>query len=134
MCIKLFARRETLIGVLFVPGIKRNLVSISALEENGYRVIFMDGKVLAWPKNSTIKKGQTIGTRQGYLYKLCTESDQALIYGTSGSNEIWHRRLGQLCPIFYGKPSYRSTQTKSKSFRGMQGVCLGEKLQGVFSK
>lgn len=50
-------------GVLYVPGIKRYLVSISALEDNGYRVTFMDNKILAWPKNSSIKKAKTIGQR-----------------------------------------------------------------------
>ena len=34
--------------VLYVPGMKRNLVSISALEDKGYKVAFSDGKVLAW--------------------------------------------------------------------------------------
>ena len=33
--------------VLYVPGRKRNLVSISSLEEKGYKVPFSDGKVLA---------------------------------------------------------------------------------------
>ena len=41
--------------VLFIPGIKRNLVSISALEDKGYQVAFSEGKVLAWLKNSSIK-------------------------------------------------------------------------------
>jgi hypothetical protein len=38
--------------VLYVPGMKRNLVSVSALEDKGYKVTFSEGKVLAWHKNS----------------------------------------------------------------------------------
>ena len=34
--------------VLYVPGMKRNLVCITALEDKGYKVAFSDGKVLAW--------------------------------------------------------------------------------------
>ena len=34
--------------VLYVPEIKRNLISISALKDNGYKITFMNGKVLAW--------------------------------------------------------------------------------------
>ena len=34
--------------VLYVPGMKRNIVSISALEDKGYKVAFSDRKVLAW--------------------------------------------------------------------------------------
>ena len=37
--------------VLYVHGMKRNLVSILALEDKGYKVAFSDGKVLAWQKN-----------------------------------------------------------------------------------
>jgi hypothetical protein len=40
--------------VLFAPGMRRNLVSISALENKGYKVAFSDGKVLAWNKNSSM--------------------------------------------------------------------------------
>jgi hypothetical protein len=38
--------------VLYVPGMKRNLVSIFALEDKGYKVTFSEGKVLAWHKDS----------------------------------------------------------------------------------
>ena len=52
-------------GVLYVPSIKRNSISISTLEDHGYRVTFMEIKVLAFENNSTIKKTQTIGLSQG---------------------------------------------------------------------
>jgi hypothetical protein len=38
--------------VLYVHGMKRNRVSISALEDKGYKVTFSDVKVIAWHKNS----------------------------------------------------------------------------------
>ena len=44
-----------LTNVLFVPSIKRNLVSISALADKGYRVTFQEDKVLSWTKISNIK-------------------------------------------------------------------------------
>ena len=31
--------------VLYVPDLKKNLVSISAMEDKGYKVAFSDGKV-----------------------------------------------------------------------------------------
>jgi len=40
--------------VLFVPGLKKNLLSISALDAKGMRVAFVDGQVLIWPKGKTI--------------------------------------------------------------------------------
>lgn len=85
-----------LTGVLFVPGIKRNLVSISTLEDNGYRVSFIEGKVMAWPKTATFKRAQVIGYRQGHLYELCNEPNQTLLHEVIDQAEIWHRRLGHL--------------------------------------
>ena len=52
--------------VLYVPGIKRNLISITALEDDGQNVAFMDSKVLTCAKNSSIKKAKVIGQRKGY--------------------------------------------------------------------
>ena len=40
--------------VLYVPGLKKNLLSISGLEKKGFRVAFIDGQVLMWPKGKTI--------------------------------------------------------------------------------
>lgn len=82
--------------VLYVLGIKRNLISISILEDDGFRIAFMGGKVLAWPKNSTIKMALTIGVRQGLLYELCAKTNLALVHETLDSNEIWYRRIGHI--------------------------------------
>ena len=40
--------------VLFVPGLKKNLLSISALDAKGMRIAFIDGQVIMWPKGNTI--------------------------------------------------------------------------------
>jgi hypothetical protein len=39
--------------VLYVPRSKNNLLSISSLNEKGYRVAFFDGKVIMWPRGNT---------------------------------------------------------------------------------
>jgi hypothetical protein len=39
--------------VLYVPGLKNNLLSISYLDKKGFRVAFIDGEVLMWPKGKT---------------------------------------------------------------------------------
>ena len=56
--------------VLCVPGLKRNLLSISGLEEKGFRVAFIDGEVLIWPKGKTIEDVEVIGIHEDGLYKL----------------------------------------------------------------
>ena len=36
--------------VLFVPGLKKNLLSILALDAKGMQVAFIDGQVIMWPE------------------------------------------------------------------------------------
>jgi hypothetical protein len=56
--------------VLYVPGLKKNLVLVSAIKERGYEVLFRDGQVLLFPKGSSITSAKVIGTRHEKLYKL----------------------------------------------------------------
>ena len=56
--------------VLYVPGLKKNLLSIVGLEDKGYRVLFMDKMVLLWAKNEKLSSAITIGVREGGLYML----------------------------------------------------------------
>jgi hypothetical protein len=57
-------------NVLYVPGLEKNLVSISCLEDKGNIIAFMDGKVLSWHNNSSIKYARVIGRHEGNLYRL----------------------------------------------------------------
>ena len=47
--------------VLYVPGLKKNLLSISALDAKGIRVAFIDVQVLMCPKGKTIDDAIMIG-------------------------------------------------------------------------
>jgi len=47
-------------NVLYVLGLKKNLVSISCLEDKGDRIAFVDGKVLVWPKGSSIDNAELL--------------------------------------------------------------------------
>ena len=40
--------------VMYVLGLKKNLLSISSLDKKGFKVSFVDGKVLMWTKGKTI--------------------------------------------------------------------------------
>jgi hypothetical protein len=77
--------------ILFVQKLKKNLISISALEDKGFKVAFVDGQVLLWPKNSSIDKATMIGVREGGLYKLKGHQEQALVHNSVSSSELWHR-------------------------------------------
>ena len=56
--------------VLFVLGLKKNLLSISVLDAKGMRVEFVDFHVLMWPKGNTIDDTVVIREQEGGLYKL----------------------------------------------------------------
>ena len=53
--------------VLFVPGLKKNLLSISALDAKGMRVSFVDSQVLMWPRGKTIDDAIVVGEQEGGL-------------------------------------------------------------------
>ena len=75
--------------VLFVPGLKKNILSISALDGKGMRVAFVDGQVLMWLRGKTIDDVIVIGEQEGGLYKLKG-------HDTVEPNELWHRILAHV--------------------------------------
>jgi predicted aspartyl protease len=83
-------------NVLYVPGLKKNLVFISCLEEKGDRVAFVDRKVLVWSKHSNIENSRVIGTHEGRLYKLLGQNTQALVHDEINPSDLWHRRYAHL--------------------------------------
>ena len=54
--------------LLYVPDLKKNLVFISTIEDKGFEVAFVDGKVHIWKKN--FKETLTIGFRVDTLYQV----------------------------------------------------------------
>ena len=67
-------------NILYVPSLKKKLLSISCLEDKGDSVAFVDGKVLVWGKDSSFEKARVIGIREGRLYRVITPSPQALVH------------------------------------------------------
>jgi len=79
-----------------VPSLKKNLVSISCLEDKGDRVAFVDGKGLVWPKASSIDDARVIEIHEGRLYRLLGQPTQALVPDEINPCELWHRRYAHL--------------------------------------
>ena len=67
---------------MYVPRLKKNLLSILALDKKGFRVSFIDGKVLMWTKGKTINDAVEIGVEDGGLYKLKRHTDSSLTTST----------------------------------------------------
>jgi hypothetical protein len=82
--------------VLYVPGLKKNLLSISSLDEKGYRVAFVYGQVLMWPRGKNFDDFVVIGVQEGGLYKFKGRSDSTLIYDIMNPIELWKRRFSHL--------------------------------------
>jgi hypothetical protein len=74
--------------VLYVLGLTKNLLFISTLDKKGFRVAFIDGEVLMWPKGKTIEDAIVIGTEKGGLYKLKGHLDAALTHSTESPCEL----------------------------------------------
>ena len=53
--------------VLYIPGLKKNLLSISSLDKKGYRIAFIDRQVLMWTKGKALEDLVVIGEEEGGL-------------------------------------------------------------------
>ena len=82
--------------VLYVPGLKKNLLSICALDAKGIRVSFVDGQVLMWPRGKIIEYATIIGEEDKGLYKLKGHPEKELVHESIDKNELWHRRLAHV--------------------------------------
>jgi hypothetical protein len=123
-------------NVLYVPGLEKNLVSISCLEYKGNRIAFVDGKVLSCFRDSNIENVRVIGTREGRLYRLLERNDEALVHDEVKPNQLWHRR--------YAHINYQALPFLKKMVEGIlelqsthEGICkgcaLGKNVKKPFS-
>lgn len=84
----------TLRDVMYVPGLKNNLLSISMLEYRGYDVIFSKGK--AFLRQIPTGQVKRIGIRVNNLYKMEIEDCASLSTKVEKVQsrdicEFWHR-------------------------------------------
>jgi hypothetical protein len=94
--------------VLFVLGMRRNLVSISALEDKGYKVSFSN----------------VIGFQEDNLYKLTFHPVQALVIDSISVSELQHIRIAHL--HYIALPTLGKMVTRLPPLRvEHDGVCRG---------
>ena len=92
--------------VLYVLGLRKNLIFVSTIEAKGYGVTFRGGQVIMYPKGSLIESGKVIGLCHERLYRFCFQPVGALVCSvedttqTTSDNrdlcELWHRRMAHL--------------------------------------
>jgi hypothetical protein len=56
--------------VLYVPELKKNLLSVSALEDEGFAVLFQNGQVLIHSEGASPDTTGSINVREGNIYRL----------------------------------------------------------------
>ena len=84
--------------VLYVPGLKKNLVSVFMIEDRGFGLYVLDGKVHIFPKSAGPSDSRVIGVRCEKIYKLLVEPHHALSHTQSSSDfcELWYRWMAHL--------------------------------------
>ena len=108
--------------MLYVPSLKKNLVSISAMEDKGFKVAFIDGKVCVWTGN--FKESFTLGFRVDTLYRVGGSSLRAMTCNTTLQSELWHWRFSHL--HYKALPEARKMVTGMPDFKvDHEGVCQG---------
>lgn len=89
----------TVNNVFHVPDVRKNLLSVSKLEENGIKIVFYDKKVRAFLQNKMVFEGNKEGSI--YTMDMEVEKSETAYFGTSITNSmdelmLWHKRLGHL--------------------------------------
>jgi hypothetical protein len=82
--------------ILYVPRLKKNLISVAVLESKEYTVAFSKGNALMWPSNESMSSTMTIEVQEGGLYKVTSQVMQALPHEMIKPCELWHERFGHL--------------------------------------
>ena len=118
--------------VLYVPDLKKNLVSISAMEDKGYKVTFSDGKARIWKNN--VKDAFTLWFRVDSLYQVDRSPLGVMSYDTSLQSELLHRRFAHL--HYKAVPEVRQigdrdAQIPSRERRCMSRMCRRKAQKGT---
>lgn len=74
--------------VMYVPGLMKNLVFVSLLEDKVMRVTIIKDKVLTWPAHSPMKDAFTLGSRFEGLYRVIGRPLFALLHNTNDLNKL----------------------------------------------
>lgn len=84
-----FVEYVLLHDVLYVLGLKKNLVSISPLEDKSM-------KLLAWHVESYMRNAFTLGSRLERLYRDTGRPLLVMVHNKNLQSELWHRRLAHI--------------------------------------
>ena len=105
---------------IHLDHLKKNLVSISAMEDKSYKVASIDGKVHVWKKN--FKDAFTLGFQVDSLYQVGESPLGVMSCDTTLQSELWHQRFSHL--HYKALPDVRQMVIGMPEFRvEKEGVC-----------
>jgi hypothetical protein len=84
---------------MHVQGLKKNLVSVTMLEDRGYEVVFSDGK--SFLRHKTMGQVEKIGIQVKNIYKMEVDGCETMMgkaekVVSRDEGELWHMQLGHL--------------------------------------
>lgn len=82
---------------LCVPGLRVNLLSVRSIMKKGFDVMFRNGECVIEKNGERIAVARDSG--QNFVLDTVEEL-QANLVSTRDAEELWHRRLGHLCPNY----------------------------------
>ena len=78
--------------VRHIPNLRRNLISVGQLDDEGHAILFVGG---TWK----VTKGAKVlahGKKTGTLYMTSSPRDTIAIANASTNTSLWHRKLGHM--------------------------------------
>lgn len=109
---------RTLVNVRHVPQLKKNLISLSTLDKEGFTFSGSDGELCVLKGSKVALKGTKLGTLYYFLGTVRTGSALVAYTGSDDMTKLWHKRLGHM--------SERGMQTLSKL-----GLLGGHKVKNL---
>ena len=103
-------------NVLFVRGLRKNLISVSQIDKKGGVVRFGDRQVSVYANDKIVLSGKAVSDG---LYEIdCIKSENCFVSNSSNS-KLWHRRLGH--------PGYSALKKTIKLVEGIN-------LEGIIAE
>ena len=80
--------------VQHIPDLRRNLISVGQLDDEGQAILFVGGTWKVTKRARVLARGKKIGT----LYVTSSPRDTITVAdaSTDASTSLWHRRLGHM--------------------------------------
>ena len=78
--------------VRHIPNLRRNLISVGQLDDEGHAILFIGGTWKVTKEARVLARGKKTGT----LYMTSSPRNTIVVVDASIDTSLWHRRLGHM--------------------------------------